>query len=88
MCKKISLLIFLFSSLFPLFAYSPGDYNSEIKKYTSNLPFTMGEIKAPVFRDKTFNIGDFGAIPDGYTLNTDPINKAITKCSEDGGGTV
>ena len=88
MCKKISLLIFLFSSLFPLFAYSPGDYNSEIKKYTSNLPFTMGEIKAPVFRDKTFNIGDFGAIPDGYTLNTDPINKAITKCSEDGGGIV
>jgi DNA sulfur modification protein DndE len=69
-------------------ANTPGDYNEGIKNYTSNLPFQMGEIKAPVFRDKSFNIRDFGAVPDGYTLNTEPINNAITKCSEDGGGIV
>ena len=88
MYKKSFCLIFLFSYLFPLLANTPGDYNEEIKKYTSNLPFEIGEIKAPVFRDKSFNIRDFGAIPDGHTLNTDPINNAITKCSEDGGGMV
>src|ERR1035438_4420653 len=88
MYKNLFCLIFLFSYLFPLMANTPGDYNEEIKKYTSNLPFEMGEIKAPVFRDKSFNIRDFGAIPDGHTLNTDPINNAITKCSEDGGGMV
>jgi DNA sulfur modification protein DndE len=88
MYKNLFCLIFLFSYLFPLLANTPGDYNEEIKKYTSNLPFEMGEIKAPVFRDKSFNIRDFGAIPDGHTLNTDPINNAITKCSEDGGGMV
>ena len=69
-------------------ANTPGDYNEEINKYTSNLPFAMGEIKAPVFRDKSFNIMDFGAIPDAILSNTDPINNAITKCSEDGGGMV
>lgn len=81
-------LIFLFSYLFPLKANTPGKYDEEINKYTSNLPFEMGEIKAPVFRDKNYNIKDFGAVPDGHTLNTDPINNAIAKCSEDGGGIV
>src|ERR1039458_3681350 len=88
MFKNLFCLIFLFSYLFPLMANTPGDYNEGIKNYTSNLPFQMGEIKAPVFRDKSFNIRDFGAVPDGYTLNTEPINNAITKCSEDGGGIV
>src|ERR1035437_9807934 len=74
MYKKLFCLIFLCSSFFPLLANTPGDYNEEIKKYTSNLPFEMGEIKVPVFRDKSFNI--------------DPINNAIIKCSEDGGGMV
>ena len=88
MSKKYLCLIFLLLSFLPLLASTQDDYNAEIKKYTSNLPFTTGEIKAPVFRDKIYKISDFGAIPDGYTLNTDPINNAITKCSEDGGGTV
>jgi polygalacturonase len=88
MCKKLFLFLFIGSSLFPLLANTLGNYNEEIKKYTSDLPFKMGEIKVPVFRDKSFNIKDFGAIPDGHTLNTDPINNAIKKCSEDGGGMV
>jgi polygalacturonase len=88
MYKKRFLIIFLFSSLVAALANTPVDYKEEITKYTSNLPFTMGEIKAPVFRDKSFDIRDFGAIPDGHTLNTDPINNAIAKCSDDGGGMV
>jgi hypothetical protein len=35
-----------------------------------------------------FNIQDFGAVPDGLTLNTQVINNAIAACAEAGGGTV
>ena len=37
---------------------------------------------------KTYSIKDYGAVGDGQTLNTDAINKAITACKNDGGGTV
>lgn len=35
-----------------------------------------------------FNVRDFGAIPDGETLNTAAIRAAIAACAEAGGGTV
>ncbi len=78
----------LLALVVPLRAQSESNYNEEIRKYTTGLPFEIGEIKAPVFKDKVYNIKDFGAIPDGHTLNTDAINNAITKCSEEGGGKV
>jgi polygalacturonase len=37
---------------------------------------------------KIYNIKDYGAVGDGQTLNTDAINKAISACIKDGGGTV
>lgn len=37
---------------------------------------------------QTYNIIDFGAKPDGITLNTQAINNAVNKCFENGGGTV
>jgi polygalacturonase len=49
-----------------------------------NLP----KINQPVFKADTFNIVDFGAESDGTTLNTQSINKAITACSQKGGGVV
>jgi polygalacturonase len=33
-------------------------------------------------------VTDFGAIPNGKTLNTDAIQRAIDTCAEAGGGTV
>ena len=45
-------------------------------------------ITEPTFRDKVYNIIDFGAIADGKTKNTSAINAAITQCSKDGGGQV
>lgn len=49
-----------------------------------NLPV----IAEPVFKKDTFNIEKYGAKPDGITLNTISINKAIAECSKKGGGVV
>jgi polygalacturonase len=45
-------------------------------------------IKEPVFKDKTYNILEFGAIADGKTMATSSIRKAIETCSKNGGGKV
>ncbi|MBE9584293.1 glycoside hydrolase [Mucilaginibacter sp. JRF] len=39
-------------------------------------------------QNKTYNIAQLGAKGDDKTLNTDIINKAITQCFNEGGGTV
>jgi len=49
-----------------------------------NLPV----VEKPVFKKDTFNIVNYGAKDDGVTLNTISINKAISTCSEKGGGVV
>ena len=45
-------------------------------------------VRAPVFPDRTFDITTFGALPDGKTLNTAAIAKAIEACAKSGGGRV
>jgi polygalacturonase len=45
-------------------------------------------IPQPVIPDKTFTITDFGALPDGKTLNTAAIQKALDACRDAGGGSV
>ena len=42
----------------------------------------------PSFRPATYNIRDFGALGDGKTADTQAINKAIERCSAEGGGDV
>lgn len=54
----------------------------------SQLPFEMPRVIRPVFPDYEVNIKDFGAVPDGKTLNTEAINKAILEVSSQGGGKV
>ena len=51
-------------------------------------PFTPPKIKVPVFRDKTYDVKDFGAVGDGVTNDTPAIDAAIAKCNAEGGGTV
>ena len=45
-------------------------------------------VQAPAFPDRVFDITKFGALPDGATLNTAAIAKAIDACTKAGGGRV
>jgi polygalacturonase len=45
-------------------------------------------VAAPQIPDRTFKLTDFGAVGDGMTLNTNAFQKAITACSDAGGGTL
>lgn len=48
----------------------------------------MPVIIAPKFKKDTTRIVKYGAVPDGYVLNTKAINNAIDACSNKGGGVV
>ncbi len=47
--------------------------------------FTMGTVLAA---ETVYDVRDYGAKPDGKSLCTKALQKAIDKCAEDGGGTV
>lgn len=81
---KILSLFLLISSIF-ISCNTVGQ--QEILTF-NNLPFEMPDIIVPQFKSDTFNIADFGAVADGSTVNSDAINAAIIKCSENGGGVV
>lgn len=48
----------------------------------------LKEVKEPSFKNKTYNIIDFGAVSDGATNNAQSINKAVQACAKNGGGIV
>ncbi|RPI02624.1 MAG: glycoside hydrolase family 28 protein, partial [Ignavibacteriae bacterium] len=81
--KNIFLMCFLL-----LTAYVYADDRKTLKDYCSNLPFAMPEMREPQFPPKQVSIVDFGAVPDGYTLNTKAFAEAIAACVKSGGGTV
>lgn len=62
-------------------AISDDDPWNKVQQITNNI----GEITFP---DKTFNVLDYGANPDGQTDNTEAFKSAIEKCAMDGGGVV
>jgi polygalacturonase len=72
------------SALFPLAGCSneatadPWLYAEEIRR----------SIRPPAFPDRDFDVTGFGAIADGETDCTQPINDAIRACSAAGGGRV
>lgn len=48
----------------------------------------LANIHEPQFRAAEYPAADFGAVPDGATDCRSAINDAITRCSDEGGGTV
>jgi len=72
------------SAVFPLAACTneaaadPWQHADEIRQ----------RIRAPEFPDRDFLVTEFGALADGKTDSTKPINDAIRACSEAGGGRV
>lgn len=48
----------------------------------------LPKVVVPKFKKDTFNILKYGAVANGYTLNTNAINKAVTDCNKKGGGVV
>jgi polygalacturonase len=62
--------------------------SKQFKDYFINLPFSMPEMSEPQFPEHTVSIVEFGAVPDGYTLNTKAFADAIAACVQVGGGTV
>lgn len=48
----------------------------------------LPKVKQPGFKADTFKITQYNAKNDGITLNTESINKAISDCSDKGGGVV
>jgi DNA sulfur modification protein DndE len=64
-----------------------GD-QKQLKEVLSNLPFAMPEISEPQFPPFRVSIVDYGALPDGYTMNTKAFADAIAACVKAGGGTV
>lgn len=53
----------------------------------SNLPGKAKELDAPPIQ-QLFNVKDYGAIGNGETVDSGPINRAITNCHSQGGGMV
>lgn len=75
----------LFCLCISVIFFVPSAVHAQTKVYSwENLP----KISQPVFKADTFNIVDFGAKPDGKTLNTEIINQTINDCSNKGGGVV
>ena len=65
-----------------------GEHQKQLKDYLVNLPFPVPTVSEPKFPDRTVSIVDYGAVPDGSTLNTKAFDDAITACSKAGGGIV
>jgi len=51
-------------------------------------PFAMPAAAEPVFPDAVFDIRSYGAVGDGFTLNTEAFRSAIEACVKAGGGKV
>lgn len=80
---KLGALCFLIA----LATASCSQQNKEVNPW-DQVPEILGKISEPSFPDKEYNILNFGAVPDGITLNTKAINKTIEECAQNGGGTV
>ncbi|HVE56922.1 MAG TPA: glycoside hydrolase family 28 protein [Pyrinomonadaceae bacterium] len=65
-----------------------GQTTSSADAWKSEYPRILARIKPPKFKKKDYLITKYGALPDGKTLCTEAIKKAIEDCAKKGGGRV
>jgi polygalacturonase len=63
-----------------------GDYPYEY--LYKDLPFSMPRVMIPEFPDRSITLTEAGGVGDGYVLNTNAFEKAISTLASKGGGTV
>ncbi|HEX7905417.1 MAG TPA: glycosyl hydrolase family 28 protein [Chitinophagaceae bacterium] len=80
MTLNLRIILFYFFCLLSIQGFAQSSWDM-VKKIEAN-------IKAPQFKNKDYNIVSFGAKAGGKTDCRSAINKAVTKCSEQGGGRV
>ncbi len=87
-----AIIIYLFIGLFILNSCVNKKENiitqNEDVAYSKILKNILDNTKEPQFKNSKYNILDFGAIADGKTICTTSFEKAIKKCTENGGGIV
>lgn len=71
-----------------LFAGCEAKANDPYGYLYEGLEFEMPRIERPVFPENRVNLKEFGAQPDGVTLNTEAFEKAMVALDEKGGGTL
>jgi polygalacturonase len=87
--KRIFLSLLLLCLLSPHSVRpQPLKIPDELSRYYKNLPFSMQPIAVPEFPQRSVSIAEFGAVPDGITMNTTAFAEAIASCARSGGGTV
>lgn len=80
-----ALLSFLAANLH---AQNPSERRADSILFEKTFSVKLPTVKTPVFKKDTFYVEQYGAKPDGVTLNTKSINAAIDVCSKNGGGVV
>jgi len=84
---KTSLTAILLVALFVSCAVKKQQSDSSVADW-SKMQRIIDHVKEPVFPNKTYLIGNFGAVADGKFDNTQAFKKAIQECTQNGGGTV
>jgi len=78
-------IIFLGLLCFSCRRTEKNEPKSELVKHLEGIFYKKGFAAIP---DMTFNVTDFGAVPDGKTLTTEAIQKCIDAAAQAGGGKV
>jgi polygalacturonase len=94
--KHRLLLLMTFILLLGVFADNSTAQQLEEQDYFKSVPasfyeglsFEMPKVPVPEFPDYSVSVKEFGAVPDGNTLNTEAFRKAIAHVAEQGGGRV
>jgi polygalacturonase len=81
---SLALCLFLPASVVFAQRLSQADVNRRLQ----GLPFDAPKITLPIIPDRSVSIKEYGAVPDGVTMNTKAFADAIEAVSSKGGGTV